>query len=343
MSILPPGRGLPARPAPPFHTALASLVGALILLGTHAGVACAQSAAAAWPAKPVRIVVPFPPGGNTDAIARFTAERMARAFKQPFLVENRAGAGGILGTDLVAKAAADGHTLLLATASQFVTGPFITRTPYDTVRDFVPISVIGTNAFVISVPAALPVNTLQEFVDLAKARPGQFNYGSGGNGTVTHLSAALFAERAGLSMTHVAYKGGGPALADVLGGQIQMYWASPSEVIGHQISGKLKLLGISGQKRNAKLPTVPAIAETFPGHVAESWNGLLAPANTSPAIIDALSREIQKAMTEPAFLEQIDKLGLEPVRHTSAEFVATIKRESALWGEVIRKAGIKAE
>ena len=342
MNIVQSGRSLPNRPALRLPIALASMVGALILLGAHAGAARAQSAAA-WPAKAVRIVVPFPPGGNTDAIARFTAERLARTFKQPFLVENRAGAGGILGTDLVAKAAADGHTLLLATASQFVTGPFITRTPYDTVRDFVPISVIGTNAFVISVPAALPANTLQEFIDLAKARPGQFNYGSGGNGTVTHLSAALFAERAGLSMTHVAYKGGGPALADVLGGQIQMYSASPSEVIGHQASGRLKLLAISGLKRNAKLPTVPAIAETFPGHVAESWNGLLAPANTPPSIIDALSREIQKSMTEPAFLEQIDNLGLEPVRHTSAEFVATIKRESALWGEVIRKAGIKAE
>ena len=291
----------------------------------------------------MRIVVPFPPGGNSDAIARFTAERLSRTFKQPFLVENRAGAGGILGTDLVAKAAPDGYTLLLATASQFVTGPFITRTPYDTVRDFAPISVIGTNAFVISVPAALPVTSLKEFIDLAKARPRQFNYGSGGNGTVTHLSAALFVERAGLTMTHVAYKGGGPALADVLGGQIQMYSASPSEVIGHQNSGKLKLLGISGLKRNARLPAVPAIAELFPGHSAESWNGLLAPANTPPAIIDLLSREIQQAMTEPAFLEQIDKLGLEPVRHSSLEFIELIKRESLVWGEVIRKAGLKAE
>ena len=307
------------------------------------GFAQAQPTAAPWPARPVRIVVPFPPGGNSDAIARFTAERLSRTFKQPFLVENRAGAGGILGTDLVAKAVPDGYTLLLATASQFVTGPFITRTPYDTMRDFVPISVIGTNAFVISVPAALPVTSLKEFIDLAKARSGQFNYGSGGNGTVTHLSAALFVERAGLTMTHVAYKGGGPALADVLGGQIQLYSASPSEVIGHQSSGKLKLLGISGLKRNARLPAVPAIAEMFPGHSAESWNGLLAPANTSPAIIELLSREIQQAMTEPAFLEQIDKLGLEPVRHTSAEFIEMIKRESVIWGGVIRKAGLKVE
>ena len=160
---------------------------------------------------------------------------------------------------------------------------------------------------------------------------------------MTHLSAALFVERAGLTMTHVAYKGGGPALADVLGGQIQMYSASPSEVIGHQNSGKLKLLGISGLKRNARLPAVPAIAELFPGHSAESWNGLLAPANTPPAIIDLLSREIQQAMTEPAFLEQIDKLGLEPVRHSSPEFIELIKRESLVWGEVIRKAGLKAE
>ena len=321
----------------------ATLAATLAVAAVLTGLVQAQPAASPWPARPVRIVVPFPPGGNSDAIARFTAERLSRTFKQPFLVENRAGAGGILGTDLVAKAAPDGYTLLLATASQFVTGPFITRTPYDTVRDFAPISVIGTNAFVISVTAALPVTSLQEFIDLAKARPRQFNYGSGGNGTVTHLSAALFVERAGLTMTHVAYKGGGPALADVLGGQIQMYSASPSEVIGHQNSGKLKLLGISGLKRNARLPAVPAIAELFPGHSAESWNGLLAPANTPPAIIDLLSREIQQAMTEPAFLEQIDKLGLEPVRHSSPEFIELIKRESLVWGEVIRKAGLKAE
>lgn len=316
---------------------------ALMALGLLGNAALAQSSAPAWPARPVRIVVPFPPGGNTDAIARFTAERLGRTFKQAFVVENRAGAGGILGTDLVAKAAPDGYTLLMATASQFVTGPFITRTPYDTTRDFIPISVIGTNAFVLTVPASLPVNNLREFIDLAKSRAGQFNYGSGGNGTVTHLSAALFVERAGLAMTHVAYKGGGPALADVLGGQIQLYSASPSEVIGHQGAGKVKLLGISGLKRNAKLPAVPAIAEMFPGHAAESWNGLLAPANTPAAIIDALSREIQQAMTEPAFLEQIDKLGLEPVRHTSPEFIDMIKRESVVWGEVIRKAGLKAE
>ena len=296
-----------------------------------------------YPTKPIRVLAPFTAGSTVDVMARVVQEQLAARLNQNLVIDNRPGANGIIATEMVAKARPDGYTMLISTGS--FTGNVIAakKLPYDTVRDFAPISVIGTNAFVISVPAALPVTSLKDFIDLAKARPGQFNYGSGGNGTVTHLSAALFVERAGLIMTHVAYKGGGPALADVLGGQIQLYSASPSEVIGHQSSGKLKLLGISGLKRNARLPAVPAIAELFPGHSAESWNGLLAPANTPPAIIDLLSREIQQAMTEPAFLEQIDKLGLEPVRHSSAQFIELIKHESVIWGEVIRKAGLKAE
>ena len=303
----------------------------------------ASPSPAAWPSRPVRIVVPFPPGGNTDAIARISAERLGAAFGQQFIVENRVGAAGMIATEFVARAPADGYTLIMATGSQVITAPFTQKISFDPVAELAPIAVIGANALVITVPQALPVNSLREFVDYARARPGQLNYGSGGSGTITHLSAALFVQRAGLDMTHVPYKGGGPALADVVGGQIQLYSASPSEVIAFRGSNKVKLLGISSEKRNARLPEVPAIAESYPGHVADTWNGLMAPAKTPSTVIDRISRELQKAMGEPAFVERIEKMGLDPVRHTPQEFAESIRVQVNTWREVIRKAGIKPE
>ena len=328
------------------HHLLTTLSLSFVLLVAAPGLQAqgnASPSATAWPVKPVRIVVPFSPGGNTDAIARISAERLGAALGQQFIVENRVGAAGMIATEFVARAAADGYTLIMATGSQVITAPFTQKISFDPVAELAPIAVIGANALVITVPQSLPVNNLREFVDYAKARPGQLNYGSGGSGTITHLSAALFVQRAGLEMTHVPYKGGGPALADVVGGQIQLYSASPSEVIAFRGSNKVKLLGISSEKRNARLPEVPAIAESYPGHVADTWNGLMAPAKTPPAVIERISRELQKAMNEPAFVERIEKMGLDPVRHTPQEFAESIRMQVNTWREVIRKAGIKPE
>ena len=328
------------------HHLLTTLSLSFVLLVAAPGLQAqgnASPSATAWPVKPVRIVVPFSPGGNTDAIARISAERLGAALGQQFIVENRVGAAGMIATEFVARAAADGYTLIMATGSQVITAPFTQKISFDPVAELAPIAVIGANVLVITVPQSLPVNTLREFVDYAKARPGQLNYGSGGSGTITHLSAALFVQRAGLEMTHVPYKGGGPALADVVGGQIQLYSASPSEVIAFRGSNKVKLLGISSEKRNTRLPEVPAIAESYPGHVADTWNGLMAPAKTPPAVIERISRELQKAMSEPAFVERIEKMGLDPVRHTPQEFAESIRMQVNTWREVIRKAGIKPE
>ena len=246
-----------------FQAPLASLLlAAATALLVMPGVAAAQN----WPTRPVRIVVPFPPGGNTDALARIAAERLSGPIGQQFVVENRAGAAGMIGSEGVAKSAPDGYTLLMGTASQIVTAPFIQKLAWEPAKELAPISIIGSNSFVLTVPASLPVSNLKEFIDYARARPGQMNYGSGGNGTVTHLSAALFVQKAGLAMAHVPYKGGGPALADVMGGQIQLYSASPSEVIAQVAGGKVKLLGISSLKRNPRLPNVPPIADVIPGH-----------------------------------------------------------------------------
>ena len=250
------------------HHLLTTLSLSFVLLVAAPGLQAqgnASPSATAWPVKPVRIVVPFSPGGNTDAIARISAERLGAALGQQFIVENRVGAAGMIATEFVARAAADGYTLIMATGSQVITAPFTQKISFDPVAELAPIAVIGANALVITVPQSLPVNTLREFVEYAKARPGQLNYGSGGSGTITHLSAALFVQRAGLEMTHVPYKGGGPALADVVGGQIQLYSASPSEVIAFRGSNKVKLLGISSEKRNTRLPRATRVMWPTPG------------------------------------------------------------------------------
>ena len=296
-----------------------------------------------WPARPVRIVVPYAPGGNTDSIARITAERLSSTLGQQFIAENRPGAAGFIAAEFVAKAPPDGYTLFMGTLTQISSAPYTNKLRYDPVKDFAPISVIGTNPFVIAISAALPAKTMAEFVEHVKANAGRLNYGSGGTGGLTHLSGALFLQRAGLQMTHVPYKGGAPALTDLLGGQIQMYSGSPSELLPHLQAGKLRVIGISSPTRSKHMPDVPAIAEAYSGHSAITWNGLLAPAKTPPAIVERISAEIQKAMRDPAFTARLDRIGVDPVLHTPAEFAQQIQREMVQWQRVIEAAGIKPE
>ncbi len=296
-----------------------------------------------WPQRPVRVIVPYAPGGNTDAIARITAERLTTALGQQVIVENRAGAGGATAADFVAKAPADGYTLFVAALSQFGPVPLTQKVNYDPLKDFTPIANIGANGFVIAVHPGLPVSDLKGFVDHVKARPGKLNYGSGGTGSLTHLAALLFLNRAGLDMVHVAYKGGAPALADTLSGQVQMYAGSPSELLQHAAAGKIKLLGITSERRNAQLPNVPAIAEIYPGFKAMTWNGLLAPANLPPAITTRLAGEMQKLMKDAAFLDRLAKLGLDPVPTTPASFASDIRSEYAMWRDLIKSTGVVVE
>ena len=296
-----------------------------------------------WPQRPVKIVVPYAPGGNTDAIARITAERLTTALGQQVVVENRAGAGGATAADFVARSLPDGYTLFVAALSQFGPVPLTQKVNYDPLKDFTPIANIGANGFVIAVNPQLPVKDLKEFVDYIKARPGKLNYGSGGTGSLTHLAALLFLNRAGLDMVHVPYKGGAPALADTLSGQVQMYAGSPSELLQHAAAGKIKLLGITSDKRNAQLPTVPAIVELYPGFKAMTWNGLLAPANLPAAITTRLAAEMQKLMKDAAFLDRLAKLGLDPVPTTPASFAADIRNEYAMWRDLIKATGVVVE
>ena len=231
-------------------------------------------AQSSWPQKPIRIVVPFAPGGNTDSIARVMAERFTQSLGQAVVVDNKVGAGGTIAAEFVAKAPADGYTLMMAAMPVMAVLPVINKTNFDPLRDFVPISNVGSNPFVMGIHKSVPANNLPEFVAYIRKNPGKFNYASGGSGSVSHLSAALFVKRADLDMTHISYKGGAPAVTDLLGGNVQMYFGNFSELYPHVSGGNIRIIGVSSEKRAAQLPQVATIAESgFPGFKTVTWNG----------------------------------------------------------------------
>ena len=315
----------------------------LLAAAAAAAVATGPAAAETWPSHPVKVIVPFAPGGNADTIGRLTAQALTTTIGEQFVVENRAGAAGAIGAETVAKAAPDGYTLCVCSLSQMAAVPLTHKVAYDPLKDFVAIAEIGANGFVITVSPAVPAPSLREFIDYVKARPGHLNYASGGNGTLTQLSAVLFLKRAGLTMTHVPYKGGSQTITETMADHVQMYSASPSEVIPFVGTGKLRLLGISSDKRIAQLPDVPAIAELYPGFHAVTWNGLFAPAGTPAPIVAKLAAALAKAMQDPGFTGRLVTLGIEPTASTPASFAKTLAADYALWRKVIEDAGITAE
>lgn len=298
-----------------------------------------------YPTKPVRILVPFAAGGNTDGIARIAADWLGRAFNQQVLVENRPGAFGTIAVDALIKSPADGYTLLMAAHPQAVTVPLMqAQRTYDPQKNFAPISIVGSNPFVLGIHSSVPVNTVREFVEYAKARPGRINYASGGSGSMGHLSGALFATRAGINLNHIPYKGGGPAVKDLLGGQVHMYFGNFSEFVGHAESGRIKVLGVSSEIRGTQRPDLPTIAESgYPGFKTLTWNGLVAPAGTPSEIIERIASEVQKMMRDNAASQRLINIGVDPWGSTPREFAEAIKSETALWGAVIRDAGIRLD
>ena len=310
-------------------------------------VSCALAApvprAQTWPQRPVKVIVPFTAGGNTDTQARIISERLSAALGQPFIIENRAGASGAIAAELVAKAPADGYTLFFAGTTQFLIVPLIQKVNYDPLKDFAPISVLGTNPFVLAIHISVPANTLREFIDYAKAHPGELNYSSGGRGASTHVTAALFASRAGLKMTHIPYKGGAQSVMDLVGGQVQMVFGNTSDMIQHSKSGKIRLLAVSTEKRARQFPDLPAIAELYPGFRNDTWNGFFAPAATPRAIIDRVAREVAKAARDPDIIGRLDKIGVDALGNTPAEFAALIRSGAPVWRDAVEAAGIKQE
>ena len=297
-----------------------------------------------WPQRPVRILVPFAAGGNSDFIARVIAQRLSEVFAKPFVVECRPGAAGVLAAEAAAHAAPDGYTLFLGTPSQVSIAPLVSKTPYDPVKDFAPISVIGTNPKVWAIHAGVPVDTFVQFADYVRRRPRQLAYADTGVGSISHLSTELVLKRADMQMVPVSYKGQAQATTDLVAGRISTIFTNVSDVLPYVTAGSLKLLAVADDKRSPQLPHVPTFAQVgLPGLVITTWNGLMAPAGTPRAIIDRVAQEVARAVKDPTIAKRLSGAGVDPVGGTPAEFAAMIATDIPLWTEAVKIAGVEAK
>lgn len=306
-----------------------------------ASVAFAQG----YPSKPVRMVVPFPPGGTTDILARAVGQKLSEAWGQQVVIDNRPGAGGNIGTDIVAKAPADGYTLLMGTVgTHAINASLYAKLPFDPIKDFAPVALVASVPNVLVVNATIPATSVKELIALAKSKPGQLNFASSGNGTSIHLSGELFKSMTGTSILHIPYKGSSPALADLIGGQTNMMFDNLPSSMGHIKSGKLRALAVTSAKRSPALPDVPTIAEAgVAGYEASSWFGVLAPAGTPKEIVAKINADIVKALGVPEIKERLSSQGAEPVGNTPEQFAAYIGTELVKWAKVVKDSGAKIE
>jgi len=301
------------------------------------------SMAQTYPTHPIRLIVPFPPGGSNDIVGRMAATQLGERLGQAVVVDNRGGAGGTIGTDIAAKAAPDGYTLLLVSVAHAFNPAMYKKLPYDPEKSFAPIGMVGAGPVALMVNPAVPVHSVKELIELAKAKPGQLNYATAGIGSFQHLASELFKLQTGVDMVHVPYKGGGPAMMDTIAGQAQINMASLIQVIPHAKSGKLRLLATSGTKRSALFPDVPTVAETVPGYDATNWWGLIAPAGTPQPVIAKLSSELEALLRSDETRKRVESEGADVIRMTPAEFGRFISEEMQKWAKVVKQAGIQAE
>jgi tripartite-type tricarboxylate transporter receptor subunit TctC len=301
------------------------------------------AAAESYPGRPVRLIVPYAPGGNADIVGRIVAEGLTSRLGQQVIVDNRPGGASIIGTELAVKAPPDGYTLLLV-ASTIAVNPSLTKLPYDTLKDLVPISLVGQTPQVLVVTAAIPVGSVKEFIAYAKARPNALNYGSTGVGSTANMAGALLNLMAGIQLVHVPYKGTAQSLTDLIAGHLHVAIPSVTSSIAHIRAGKIKALGLTSSTRSAQLPDVPTIAEVgVPGYQAVIWNGVLAPAGTPKPILDRLSRELAAAMRSPEASARYGAMGAETIGSTPEEFAKFLRTEIEQYARVIKAAGLKAE
>ena len=306
--------------------------------------AYSQPYPAVFPSKPIRLIVSYPAGGGADAMARLISPKLSEALGQPVLVENRGGASGTIAADLVAKASPDGYTLLLDAANHAVNPSLLPKLPYDPDKAFAPVTLLALFPNMVVIHPAFPVNSVKELIAKAKAEPGKIAFASSGNGSAQHLAGELFRQRAGLDMVHVPYKGGGPALVDVMGGQVPLYFGNMASALPHVKNGKLKALAITGSKRSPAAPDLPTVAEAgIPGYQVYEWNAIFAPAGTPPAIVNRLHSEIAKAVAIPEVRDRMLALGAEIVASTPAELGAWVREQTASWSKVVRAGNIKPE
>jgi tripartite-type tricarboxylate transporter receptor subunit TctC len=325
------------------HARLAPLC--LLALGAALapGLARAQGPEA-WPARPIRLILPFPPGGGTDILGRLIAERLTAGLGQPVVTENRGGAGGNVGAEAAARSAPDGYTIVLVAPTIAISPSLYSKLSYDPVKDFAPVSLVATVPNVMVTNPSVPADTLREFIALAKSRPGEMNFGSGGSGTSNHLAGELFNIVAGVKLVHVPYKGVNLAMNDVLSGRVQLVFIGVPAAAPHIKAGKLRALALVAPRRSSVLPEVPTAAEAgLPNFEVTTWYGILAPAGTQKAVVTRLNAELAKIMHAPEMKEKLDAMATDPVTSTPEEFEGLIKREIAKWGAVVRQAGLKAD
>ena len=303
----------------------------------------ASAVAQDYPNKPIRLIIPFPPGGSNDVVGRMVALQLGERLGRQVVVDNRGGAGGIIGTEAAAKSAPDGYTLLIISIAHAVS-PWLYKLQYDPIKSFVPVSILASGPNVLVVNPELPVHSVPELIALAKQKPGELNYASAGIGSFQHLGGELFKLTAGVNIVHVPYKGGGPAMTDVLGGYTKIMFSSLVQTTPFVLNGQLRALGTSGLKRNPALPDVPTIAEAgLPGYEATNWWGVVAPAGTPPAIVEKLHNEIAAVQNSPQTKDQFAAQGADVVQMTSPEFGSFMESEMNKWERVVKQSGMKAE
>ncbi len=320
---------------------------AKVLLAALTMVACcapAMAQVAAYPSRPIRIIVPQSPGGSTDLTARLVAQRLSEVFKQTAVVDNRPGAGSTSGTEIVVRAAPDGHTLLVVASSLTINPALYTRLSYDAIRDFAPITQLSRFPNLLAAHPALPVKTLQDVIALAKAKPGQLNYASAGTGTGTHMSGELLKQMTGIDMVQIPFKGGAPAVIAAMGGQTQLIIGTSVGTLPHVRSGKLRGIAVTSAQRAPSAPEIPTFAESgVPGYDHEPWNGLLAPAGTPRPIIARLNAEVVRLLATPEVRKIFAHEGAEAAGNSPEAFAAIVKSETLKWAQVVKAAGIKIE
>ena len=320
-------------------SAIHIMTAAALLSALMPGIAASQ----AYPNKPVRFIVPFGPGGPGDAVGRMIGRKLTESLGQPVIIDNRSGATTIIGTEIVAKSPPDGYTLLLISTTHAVNPSLFQKLPYDPIRDFAPITLITATPFMLVVHPSVAATTVPELVALAKTKPRQLNYGSSGNGSSIHLTTELLSAAARIEMTHVPYKGSGPAFIDLIGGQINMLFSSTVSSLPHVKTGKVRGLAITSLKRAPALPSTPTVSEYYPGFESSSWFGMLVPAKTPKAVVDRLLADTRAAIKSPDVNQALVSQGAEPGGSSPAEFGAYFQSEIRKWGGVVKAAGIRME
>lgn len=310
------------------------------LLAAACGQALAQSK---YPSRPIRIVVPYPPGGITDVTTRIVAQELGKSLAQNIIVDNRPGANSIVGAEIVAKSTPDGHTLASVIAAHAANQTLYPKLPYDSLKSFAPVSLLATAPLILCVTNSLPANSIKQLVDLAKAKPGQLTFASSGIGAAAHLTTELLMLTTGIRMIHVPYKGTAPALQDLMGGQVTVMMDVPSSMLPHARAGKIRALGMASEKRVAVAPELPTLTESGVPVVGGTWVGILAPAGTRSEVVARLSREMAEIVRRPAIKDRFLQLGIDPVGNTPEEFSRFLKDEVAKWATVIKQANVRIE